>query len=373
MHIRGDYMNNFYGKDLNVISNEILLEATPFHKDPRINFLGKLTPDIFFKEFYVDSIDISEESQDRSILKFTKGFNDTLDATTDNPYAKVDMIHIEGYGGCGKTTFIRHLLWSKFNDYSLKYVIDFAGTQHVENVYIFALSKLIYENFYYSKTLDLEELKNIKLFETRCFGNVFKLIVDFVDELKKLEAKSFLSEDDIITLFLSFKDAHKDDLENGYIRFLLRFYFIIQMMENINMGNKPIIIVLDNVDSIDNIEEERNFVLELKQFIIDCNYFFGLNANNNNLLHNRTISEIIEKYKMICFLTTRIVTFRKIVEFHPDMEELYGWKSFKFPKNYFNHVSIINKKIDYYLSNKEELSERKHLELTQLKSFAQNI
>ena len=160
-------MSNFYDNNLNSISNEILLEATPFHKDTRINFFGKLTPEIFFKEFYVDSIDISEQSQDRNVMNFTKAFDGTLNEATDNPYAKVDMIHLEGYGGCGKTTFIRHLLWSKFNDRKLKYVIDFAGTQHIEKVYIFALSKLIYENFYSSKILKLEEFNNMNLFEIR--------------------------------------------------------------------------------------------------------------------------------------------------------------------------------------------------------------
>ena len=353
-------MNRFYGDNLNGISSEILLEANPFHKDPRINFLGNLTPEIFFNNFYVDSIDISEQSQDKEIIQFTADFNETINTTTQNRFAKVDLIHISGYGGCGKTTFIRHLLWSKFKDYSLKYVIDFAGEQHIEDVYIFALSNLIYKNFCVTKILEWDALENLKVFETRRFGNIIPHIFDIVSRIKQVESQKILDQSDIINILSYYKKSNFQESKISYISFLLRFYFLIQLIESIYHNNKPMVVVFDNVDSIDNIEEERNFVLELKDFIIDCNYFFGLNRSNCNKIKNKPISEITTDFKMICFLTTRIVTIKKFMELSPDMEEMYGWKSFKLPENYFNHVAIIDRKINYYLSDNNVLNKTKH-------------
>lgn len=366
-------MNRFYGDNLNGISSEILLEANPFHKDPRINFLGNLTPEIFFNNFYVDSIDISEQSQNKEIIQFTSGFNETINTTTQNRFAKVDLIHISGYGGCGKTTFIRYLLWSKFKDYSLKYVIDFAGEQHIEDVYIFALSNLIYKNFYCSKILEWDALENLKIFETRRFGNIIPRIFDIVSKIKKLESQKSIDKSAIIDVLSCYKKTNFEESKVSYIGFLLRFYFLIQLLESIYHNSKPMVVVFDNVDSIDNIEEERNFVLELKDFITDCNYFFGLNRSNCNKINSKPISEITTSFKMICFLTTRIVTIKKFIELSPDMEEMYGWKSFRLPENYFNHVAIIDRRINYYLSDNKVIGTPKHLELTRLKNFTHII
>ena len=362
-------MKNFYGEKLYEIPNEFLLEASPFHKDTRINFLGNLTPEIFFKYFFVESIDISEKSQDREVLQFTKDFYNSINTTCKNKFSKVDMIHIEGYGGCGKTTFIRHLLWKDFNDYKLKSVIDFAGKQRIEKTCISALSNLIYENFYCSKILSWSDFEKVNMFETRRFGNAFSLILKFAKQLQKEEQTTI----DDTKINAKLKKFCENNTQNETIAFLLRFYFLVQLLENILNSEKPMVVVFDNVDSIDNIEEERNFVLELRNFIIDCNFFFGLNLKNNNTIFGKPISDIVSGFKMICFLTTRIVTFKKIVELVPDMEELYGWQSYKFPNNYFNPVSIIDKKINYYLADKNSLNISKYVELSQIQTFTHNI
>ncbi len=94
-------------KDINTIKLQFLLEATPFTVFKEINFSNKLSEKIFFSEIYVPGGKTSglDARQVAEIVNFENGIRNAI-IEFGNEHARVSLIHIKGYGGCGKTTFV---------------------------------------------------------------------------------------------------------------------------------------------------------------------------------------------------------------------------------------------------------------------------
>lgn len=365
-------MSKFYGNQIDNIETRYLLEATPFRKNTRVNFLGNLTPEMFFKDFYVSSIDKSENSSDREVKLFNDEIDALLNTTLKNKFAKVDMVHISGYGGCGKTTFVRYILWEKYKNNESKYIIDFEGEKSIEETYVHILAKNIFDNLNSIENncnlISSQNYKKLANFLLKKFDGIYDLINDFMESLFSFEQSSNnVSFEDIVTLLYNKKDSYG----KMFVSFLLNFHFLLLLVHQVLLDNKNMLIVFDNVDSIDNIEEEKKFVIQLKEFITNCNIFFGENLHNENIFFGKKVSELVKDFKIICFLTTRVITFNKFLELVPDMEEMYGWYSYTIPENYYNQVEIINKKVEYYLKQENYAKTHKLNELCEIRDFAQ--
>ena len=140
-------MKKFYGDNIDDINANYLLAATPFKKEPRINFMGNLTPEIFFdgNGLYTEKTSDVELEFRRQNDRFDKEIDDAF-KNINNIYAKVDLIHIAGYAGCGKTTYIRHLLWEKAGDIEYN-VIDYEGETDVAKVIQKKVAIQLFDNF----------------------------------------------------------------------------------------------------------------------------------------------------------------------------------------------------------------------------------
>lgn len=331
-------MSKFYGDDINKIDIKYLLEATPFNKDSRFNFLGKLTPDYFFSNLYCAKSKNSDAS-DR--------FDEHIDyvmGEVNNPFAKVALIHISGYGGCGKTTFIHHLLWSlaKKED-TFESVLDFEGEKRIVDAYIDRLSDKIFFDMQHNSEI-LSALKDISRFHLRFFGNSISRIESVI---KKICTLHELSEDAIRTCFT---EQNKQLAYNNCTMYLVVFDFLWALVKHIRSGQGNLIfIVFDNVDSISDLDEEQQFVSALKNFINQCNYFLGMNLSNENLFLGKQIKDIMTNLKIVCFLTTRIITINRFLELEPDLERVYGWSSIEMPENYYNHAEVIAHRTKHYM------------------------
>jgi energy-coupling factor transporter ATP-binding protein EcfA2 len=336
-------MDKFYGDDIEKISEEYLLKATPYIAESRINFGGKLTPEIFFAEDGLFS-DRIKNSNDPEVDAENDKFDSDVDAclkNVDNIFAKVDLIHIAGYGGCGKTTYLRHLLWNMEKERKIVCdVVDFEGANNVAKPIITKIMNEIYEhenavyNFF-------DALINGNLFDISRFDSVRRYMESFAEDIKDARGNAVENK-----LFNQKKDF---DEYNEYVYYLMVIFFFIQICKKRDNCNKePFIIVFDNADSISSLKEEQTFISALKVFVNDCNFFFGNNISNTRVYREGILGNIIDNSKFVFFLTTRVVTIKRYLELEPDLEKVYGWCSLKMPENYYSHKCIIDKRVEYY-------------------------
>lgn len=338
-------MDKFYGNDIDKIKAEYLLKATPFHIDTRINFSKKLDQEIFFNGLYADSVNEQDPEINEENYAFDKDIQDNLECL-DNKFAKVDLIHIVGYGGCGKTTYIRHLLWNlnKKNDIDND-IVDFEGTNIIKSPFVERISMQISKDIK-NITDYLKDLTENNIFNLSRFNHIIpplKALASAIGQYGKIDDKNNIEKIiyDQENLFGSY---------NEYIYYLVVVDFLLQLLKNIRRQKAaPAIIVFDNVDSISDLSEEIVLVSVLKNFVNDCNFFIGMNVDREGVYNGKLVSEIIDNVKFIFFLTTRIVSIKKYLVLEPELENVYGWISLKMPEHYYSHRNIISKRVKYYI------------------------
>lgn len=338
-------MSKFYGDNIDKILPEYLLKATPFSNESRINFSRQLKVEEFFRAMYADS-----QSKEPENTLFDKQIENAL-KDVDNIFAKVDLIHIAGYAGCGKTTFVRHLIWERFGEAALnENIIDCEGQTDIPELYRAMLAKKIC-NDVMNDGNNLNLLQEIGQFHLAKFGReAIGALQALLDQIN--QKRDHLTESNVKKL-LREQEASFQKKEQ-YVYYLLVVYFIWEFSSRtFSNFDRPVIILFDNVDSLSDISIEKSFVMTLKRFINDCNYFFGLNMDNSEKYGQEKISTLVRKAKFCCFLTTRLITIKKYFELDPDFEKVYGWISLDMPEHYYSHMEIISRRVNYY----------KHMEL----------
>ncbi len=359
-------VNKFNGENIATVMPELFLLATPFTKEPRLNFNRQLTERLFFEKIYSDGDTVSVNDFTSSNRVFENQIAQALKAT-DNKYAKVDLIHIEGYAGCGKTTFVHHLVWKKYGDNPVHTsIIDFEGEKEIAEPMRDAISTKI--SVYLSGHKEKDFLKDICQFELRRFhaGTIEQCKMLFNDICN---IQNETTKDSIISMLKSQQQFFGSEKE--YMYYLLVVDFLWNLSTYQDDISIPLIVIFDNVDSVNDQEQEQLFVTVLKEFINDCNFFYGMNLDNKNLFSGQRIEDIVLQMKFVCFLTTRLVTMRKLLELEPDLEKVYGWTSIKMPENYYNHLSIINKRIGYFSTLNLESESISFL--NKISEFANNV
>lgn len=356
-------MGKFYS-DINKINCKYLLEATPFRIDPKVNFLHKLDEDTFFAHLYKTSnkgVNYKEnELFDRRVLDALKD--------VDYEYAKVEMVHIAGYGGCGKTTFVRHLLWKRQKESKFTYeVIDYEGIVTAAEPLLTRVSKRLERYYGQSLILFLKRIAREEIFDMNRFSNALQKISWLAEYLEKENCideyclKKFLKEQ--IPLFEKMED---------FLAYLLTLDFFILLYKQCQTETKDsIIILIDNVDSLSDLHEESMLISAIKDFITNCNFFFGHNLDCQGIFEGKSLKNIIENTKLVFFLTTRIVTIKRYMELYPDLENMYGWNSVFMPEHYYDHRGIINCRVKYYLEKEKDSHSKTIGELLKVKELSE--
>lgn len=344
-------MEKFYGNSIDQVKIPYLLEATPFKKIGKINFSKQLSEEVFFYNLYANTIHYSVESINQENTFFYNRIQNTLKCL-DNKFEKVNLIHIAGYGGSGKTTFIRKLVWDEKKTRNIDdHIIDFEGEK---KVFAFLLNRIInelYSDYEHNNFNSAKSIFNLKVFDLHRFENyISKIFSFFNDIIFRFDSSKGLS---LCTFSIEATRMLNKYLErysySEKVKLLLVLYFLWLFNNKISESEaSPLIIVFDNVDSINDTDEEQSLLIALKEFINDCNFFFGFNLESPNYYSKQKVSEIIEKTKLVCFITTRIVTIKKFLHLEPDLEKVYGWLSLEMPENYYDHRTIINNRINYY-------------------------
>ena len=345
----GITMGNFYG-DISKIKAVYLLKATPYTKEPLVNFSHNLTKEVFFKYLY------TERSNRAAFIAENNAFDSRIEyelRDIDNEFAKVGFLHIAGYAGCGKTTYIHHLLRELKDKIGVYDVVDYEGCKRAFEPFIERISHLL---FNYSDLLGLcdyfDLVSNKQIFNVVRFHEQLENLASFSDKIKKASLGE-ISEYDFHVVLENFGQTMKD--EATFLSFLI-FLDLLMLLYNRFFINtqSPIVLVIDNSDSMSNIPEEMILLSVLKQFANDCTYFYNSNLQIDTSFHGKKTREVFHETKLLVIFTTRIVTIKRYEVIAPDWEKINGWSSVVLPEQYYDHKMIINRRIDYYLSNNSD-------------------
>lgn len=363
----GTIMSKFYGENIETITPELLLLATPFTKVTRINFDNHLSVKQFFEGLYMNRYPAIDQSINYANHNFERQVSEALQVT-ENIFAKVDMIHIAGYAGCGKTTFVRHLLWQQYGENLFPIsIVDFEGEKEIVGPLLDTISRKIYSSLSNGEK-NITYLQNIDKFELRRFDTkIVKLCKAFINDV--FYAAQTPTKEEIQELI---KHCPITSPEK-YVYYLLALDFLWNLTSYQKDQQHPFIVFFDNVDSVDDEEQEKLFVTVLKEFINDCNYFYSMNLDNENYYNGWKVADIMKQTKFVCFLTTRHVTIKKFLELAPDLEKVYGWTSLKMPETYYDHLAILNKRMEYYKFLEGEHRSRTIEFLEHLVEFSNNV
>lgn len=333
-------MENFYG-DISKIRPEYLLKATPYTKETTINFSYNLKKDIFFNNLYAE----------RSNKAGAKRENDAFDKKIEhelrdieNEYAKVSVLNITGYGGCGKTTYIHHLLWTNRDILGVYDVIDYEGSKRAVEPFIERIAHLIstYENI--TGICDFFDLvARKKILNVVRFQEQLDMLSHLSRKLITVEHKEF----DYSVALEDYEQCAEN--ESSFLSFLFFVDLLLLLFDHFqNSKRSPMVLVIDNSDSMSNLSEEAILLPVLKQFANDCTYFFASNLKNDFEYCGKDVKSVIHETKLLIIFTTRIVSIKRYQSIEPDWEKINGWVSIELPENYYDHRDIINKRIDYY-------------------------
>ena len=361
----------FYKKDSNSDIDNIrniilLLQATPFKRDTSINFSKRLTDSIFFNELYTDMwLPANNEEICRKNREFDQHIQNDL-VSMENPDERISLLHLWGYAGTGKTTYIRHLLWDLSNKQQLSYnVINFEKCSRVSEALATKVSRLIGTNNE-SIVNYLSKLTNNDYFNMEPFGIVFPFLKSFAlrmrdlieiganepaDTLQILQNIKEIIERQIKETTIDFENLNDDVTPYSvYIDFLLSLLFFISIYKTEVQPDKSskTVILFDNVDSMRNLKEEYVLLTSIMNFLNASHLFFDYNADNEHIIKNKKISDILSNMKYSIFLTTRVVTAKRFRELKPDLEDSLGQANHEMPEQFYNHRQILYNRLAYY-------------------------
>lgn len=353
-----------------------LLLATPFTGESEGNFSKNLTEDVFFNNNIYAPVVLGgvEEEIIESNLSFDKDMQTELESL-DNIHSRVKLIHIKGYAGSGKTTYVHHLVWDLQKEKALSLsFLDFEGEHKAEvPIYEELLKKI--------RGIDIDVLKEYleELISDHTLNNSSLFSVEdgikvFLECLKEPRIYTDCTDVSIKQCFRQMEVIMDAD---DYLFFLLVLNYLLALLTRfLNTDSNPVVIVIDNIDSMEPPSEEGRLINAMKKFISMFYSFIRDNIKQDTLFHGRKTGEIIFSSKFLFFFTTRIVTARLYRDFLFRDDELEGrWKTIELPDQYYSHREIIQRKIDFYRSLGESSDKwnAKIATLCDIKKFAEVV
>lgn len=348
-------MNRFY-EDNAINECEHLLQATPYTKETRNNFDGNLTKKIFFEYLYTERSGKTEFAAENDL------FDNKIDHVKKdiyNKFGKISIINIAGYAGCGKTTYVHHLLWSLRDEIGIYDVIDYESCKRASEPFINRIARLIHKKYNIHQLIDyFEKIESLTLYNINRFREQIPFLKEFSGRIRDLiSGKNEVTENSYRILLDKFENDYIELNNNNHIAkreflsFLLFLEFMLLLFNRFwETVDNSMFLVIDNADSLSNLSEESLLLEAIKDFANDCNYFFGWNLENDAIFNGKRVSDVLRKTKLAMFLTTRIATIRKYESLKPDWEKIDGWTSINFPSHYYDHKEIIDHRIEYFLS-----------------------
>lgn len=358
-------MDKFYENGM-ITDCKNLLQATPYVKKTRRNFDFNLTKTLFFENLYAERSKKPEFAAENDLFdnKIKQIIKDLY-----NKFGKVSLIHIAGYAGCGKTTYIHHLLWTLRDDIGIYDVIDFESCKRASEPIISRIARLLYKKYdIYALIEYFKKIASLSLYNVNRFRDQIPILKEFTERIERLVVDSKgLTENSYRILLEIFENDYIDKNCDGsdkrtkkrkFVSFLLFVEFVLLLFDRFrNTDDNSMFLVIDNADSLSNLSEESLLLEAIREFDNDCNYFFGWNLENDGLFYEKRVSDVLKQTKLSIIFTTRVATISKYESLEPDWETIDGWASVRFPTHYYDHKEIIDHRIEYYLGLEKSGSE----------------
>lgn len=381
--------DGFFENSIDVYNEEQLLLATPYSGKTKINFDKNLSEDYFFDHLYCERL--SDEENEAANARFDKEMSDILDWIS-TPTSHIDLIHLKGYGGCGKTTYIHHLLRSERFTNAPIFCVDFEGAiivrEKLINVLANVISKDLGGTIQYFKDMFSGAVFDYSHFKGYLSDNDFEKLITLLEEVDSNSRKTILIEKlertiirFCVTVDKSFNNEGVNQSQDSFsnativIKLLLTLLLFLLFKEKFDSYSdytyeKDLLVLLyDNVDSIDNYREEGLLANSIDSFTQECEYFFDKNIVRDNEYRGIVIQNLIKNTKFIFFLTTRMVTINRYITF-TDLEDNSAWRDLEMPEHYYSHYEIINHRIDFYNSVEKNPNSKRLRSLNEIKTFA---
>lgn len=344
---------------------ESLLLATPFARGTELTFSDTLTEEVFFNKIFAPEVLSGDDKEVVDTNKeFDKEMKDALESL-DNEHARVKLIHIKGYAGSGKTTFIHYLVWKlkQKRDIQLCF-LDFEGEHPAESPIFADVMGRILRMDISEVIVYLSLVLNDYVFNNYSLLSVKDDLGLFLEAIRESQKPDKWSE---ISLRKCFKQMEVIMKKDEYLYFLLMLDFLIVVLERFqNSDSKSMIIVVDNIDSMEPLSEEIRLIPVMKRFISTFYAFIRDNIHQEVELFGKIVSEVISSSKFMFFFNTRLVTARHYGDIIFRDDELEArWKTIELPEQYFSHREIIQNKIDFY--NELKGTEEEEKKINQLK------
>ena len=373
-----------------------LLQATPFSRKTEINFSNRISEEFFFDEFYSEMWELGSKIDNRRNVDFDTKVRESL-LEIDNLDSKADFIHIWGYAGCGKTTYVHRLLWELGAKNQIEYsIVDFEITERAVQALKDTMYQIFEENtiglydFFYTlidgRFFIMDAFGDKAIDYLKVFTNELGLRVDkerrglyintaelskILDTVrKKIEGPG--SEKCIANIEeLNGPNSYKD-----FIEFLIMILFLYNIFEMLKKGipekNKSNIILFDNIDSLADRIEEYAVLISILEFRKNCILFFSQNLKNNNKYIDVVAKDFLSQIKFSFFMTSRVVTVKQLLAVKPDFEDFIGKPNHEMPEYFYDHEDIFRRRVDYYNrveKNKNSKVLKKLNSLSQMKTM----
>ena len=346
-------------KDIDAIQLQYLLEATPFSIFKEKNFSNRLSEKTFFDEIYVPGGKHPglDPRQAAEIINFENGIRNAI-TEFGNEHARVSLIHIKGYGGCGKTTFVHFFLRELKRQYH--YHTDFLDYEKAKNAeaplirkitdYFLDMKRDVEETYTFLYEVSRKKILNMDQFEDTC--PMIKQLSDNIRNLwKDKKAAYYESRTELERCLSAIKQSY--DEPNQFMLFLLVVWLLLRVHDDLCAKRNtyhPVITVIDNVDSMEPLSEEMRVIPALRKFTDCCSVFFVDNIGNENRYGGNIIGKVFEKSKFVYILTTRLVTARRysVLGSYRGNENQHEWADFEIPENYYDHEEIVRKRVEFF-------------------------
>lgn len=366
-------------KNVNAIPLQILLEATPFSTFPEKNFSKHLTESTFFQKLYVNS---NSDEHDTEIKTFNNAISNCI-MEFGNEHARVSMIHIKGYGGCGKTTFAHYLMRRIQNQNKVKIeCIDYERADNAESrVLDWIVDYLRRRASGFSRINEyLYSVSRREVYKLSRFDKVSDTLLNLSNSFRDMFLgsnglwQSKISED---ILRSCFEKNKKETYSNAdaylyFLYFLMLLLMIYDRFQGKRISSKPVVMLIDNVDSMEPIEEEMRLLPKLRDFVDHSATFVSSNLDNEKSYNELPISRVFDKTKFVFILTTRVITAQRYADqlARRGNEDSLQTVALTLPSEYYDNNEIIQRKIAYYRGLEEDLNQPKMKSLETIGHFA---
>jgi hypothetical protein len=326
-----------------------LLKINPYSRESSLNLSGTLRESEFIGKIYQEYDDTIEKN-----IYFNQDFRKSIIEVINSKHSHVLLMHLVGYAGSGKTTYIRKVIYDLSKQIKLIYYnFSYQKTHTVlVNTIITGLIdsyELIDKkppelsiNQLDLSSFDLQNHKGFRRLLTGIYNDLYNIKQKRIDRVE-LKEKFYRQ----ITRYISAL-SHDEKVKQ---LLTLDFIFTLLFEQNACIPGKKVMVFFDNLDSMDDERLEEEFFHNICWFVESVDDFYDANSK---LFFEKNCENI----GLLTVLTTRLSTALHHQD-KLDSEFRIGapvYCRMAIPEAFYNTTKILRKRIKYLLEVHKDFS-----------------